>query len=82
MYLSPSRLSHLFRQTCGMDFSEYLLALRLGVARELLAGTDLAIGEIAVRCGFGDQNHFSAIFRKRTGRTASEYRRDRPEIIV
>ena len=82
VYLSPSRLSHLFRQTCGMDFSEYLLALRLGVARELLAGTDLAIGEIAVRCGFGDQNHFSAIFRKRTGRTASEYRRDRPEIIV
>lgn len=82
VYLSPSRLSHLFRQTCGMDFSEYLLALRLGVARELLTGTDLAIGEIAARCGFSDQNHFSAIFRKRTGRTASQCRRDRPEIVI
>ena len=50
--LSESRFSHLFRLECGLDFSSCLLELRIRAARQLLAGTDLAVGEIAARCGF------------------------------
>ena len=80
--LSESRFSHLFRLECGLDFSSCLLELRIRVARQLLAGTDLAVGEIAARCGFSNQNRFATIFRRRTGMTATEFRRNRPPLSV
>ncbi len=78
--LSESRFSHLFRLECGLDFSSCLLELRIRAARQLLAGTDLAVGEIAARCGFSNQNRFATIFRRRTGVTATEFRRNRPPL--
>lgn len=80
--LSESRFSHLFRTECGLDFSGYLQELRLRVARELLSGTDLTVGEIAARCGFTGQNRFATIFRRRTGMTATAFRRNRPPLSV
>lgn len=80
--LSESRFSHLFLRECGLAFSSYLLELRLRVARELLAGTDLAVGEIAARCGFSNQNRFATIFHRRTGMTATAFRRNRPPLSV
>lgn len=80
--LSESRFSHLFRQECGLDFSGCLLELRLRAARQLLAGTDLAVGEIAARCGFSSQNRLATTFRRRTGMTATAFRRNRPPLSV
>ena len=72
--LSESRFSHLFRLECGLDFSSCLLELRIRVARQLLAGTDLAVGEIAARCGFHDSNYFSKRFRMLYGTSPRSYR--------
>jgi len=74
-YLSPSRLAHLFRDEMGLPFHEYLTTLRVERAKALLAGSSFRVTEVAVRCGFCDQNHFAAVFRKRTGRTPSDYRK-------
>ena len=44
-------------------------------ARELLAATDLAIGDVALLLGFRSQSHFGQAFRRDTGATPGAYRR-------
>ncbi len=82
VFLSGSRLSHLFREVCRVDFSTYLLKLRILAARELLEGTELTVAEVAAQSGFSGQHHFAAIFRKQTGMTATEWRRGRKKVRI
>jgi AraC family transcriptional regulator len=46
-------------------------------ARELLAATDLPIGDVAQLLGFHSQSHFGQVFRAATGATPTAYRRAR-----
>lgn len=74
-YISPNYLSHLFQKSGVMGFNEYLNHTRLEHARRLLKGYDLKVKEIAHACGFIDSNYFCRLFRKKTARSPSEYRR-------
>lgn len=74
-YLSPNYLSHLFQKTGTVGFNEYLNNTRLEHAKTLLKGYDLKVKEIAHACGFTDSNYFCRLFRKKTERSPSEYRR-------
>ena len=73
--ISPSHLSHLFKQETGMAPIDYLTGLRLEKAKELLCSLDLSISEIAERCGYEDPSHFSRVFKKAQGIPPSVYRR-------
>ncbi len=75
-YLSPSYLSHAFRDWTGYSPKQYLVLCRLSYARELLVTTPQSVSQIAVRCGFGDVNNFIRTFRKHTDTTPAEYRRN------
>ena len=75
VFLSPSRLSHLFREKCGQDFSGWLTKLRVREAEALLRDTVLPIEEVALRSGFGDRSHFSVIFKKYNGNPPARFRR-------
>ena len=75
VFLSPSRLSHLFREKCGQDFSSCLAKLRIREAEALLRDTVLPIEEVALRSGFGDRSHFSVMFKKYSGSPPARYRR-------
>ena len=55
---------------------QYILDLRLRLARQLLSETRESIGAIAEQCGFSSVYHFSRAFHQSTGRTPSEYRRE------
>ena len=59
-------------QTAPMD---YLLAIRMRQACTLLRDTDLAVGEIAVRCGFCDHSYFSLRFRRKMRISPLDFRR-------
>ncbi|MFR3707886.1 MAG: HTH-type transcriptional activator RhaS [Enterobacter hormaechei] len=48
----------------GLMPQRYLNRLRLIKARHLLRHTDESVTDIAYRCGFGDSNHFSTLFRR------------------
>jgi AraC-like DNA-binding protein len=61
--LSPSRLHDRFVRVTGMAPLAYVQHLRLQRATALLAGTDLAVGEVATRCGFTSLYYFSRCFR-------------------
>ena len=72
--LSPSRYHVLFKQCAGMPPSEYIIELRLRHAAELLASTDMSVGQISALVGYDDQHFFSRIFKKHFGRSPSQFR--------
>lgn len=74
-YLSPSYLSHAFREWTGSSPKQYILLSRIALARELLSSTDLSVAAVASRCGFGDVSNFIRSFKKETGTTPGQYRR-------
>ncbi len=55
------------KRDTGLSPGHYILQFRLSKALDLLQSTDLTIGEIAWRTGFGSQNYFARSFRKRYG---------------
>ena len=75
VYLSESRLSHLFKEKCGEDFSTYLAKVRVREAESLLRDTLLSTEEIVLRCGFTNRSHFSCIFKKYNGMAPGQFRR-------
>ena len=75
-FLSPSYLSHAFRDWTGYSPKQYLVLCRLSFARELLLTTEQSVAQIAAQCGFGDVNNFIRTFRKQVGCTPAVYRRN------
>ena len=75
VHMSQSHFSTLFSQETGLTFTQYLTALRIGKAKELLSTTSLRASQIAREVGYNDAHYFSYIFKKHTGVTPSEYRR-------
>jgi len=70
VYLSPSRLRHLFVEQTGLAFKTYMLWLRLVRALEIYsAGQSLT--EAAHEAGFSDSAHFSRIFKRTFGLPAT-----------
>lgn len=72
----PSYFSTVFKQELGMGFAEYLIELRLSRVREQLAGSSDTIKEISQRAGFLDYRHFCKTFKKKTGLSPAEYRKE------
>ena len=67
-------LNRLFIEYTGQSLHKYLLMRRLTEAKKLLLGSDLCLYEIALRCGFCSNTHFSSYFKQSTGMTPHEYR--------
>lgn len=57
-----------------MSFRSYLRRTRLRHALELLAATDISIGEVAVRVGYREASQFTKAFKRTYGVTPSEAR--------
>lgn len=74
-YISPNYLSHLFQREGKIGLNEYLNQIRLEYAKSLLKNYNLNVKEIAHASGFKDSNYFCRIFRKKTERSPTEYRR-------
>ncbi len=72
--MSRSYLARIMRKEIGKGFVEYLAAVRMERAKELLRSTDKKLVEIAELVGYADQRYFSSIFKRETGMTTSEFR--------
>lgn len=75
VFMSASRLQHLFRTECGIGIGEYQLQLRLRRARRFLLSADWPVGRVAERSGFASQSYFSAMFGREFGLPPLQYRR-------
>ena len=65
--LSEYHFARMFRASFGLPPHRYVLQRRLLRARELLQHGNLALGEIALACGFASASHFSNRFREAFG---------------
>lgn len=72
--LSPGHLSARFRAAAGMPLKRWLDVRRAEHAAQALAAGELAIGDVAARCGFADPFAFSRFFRRVTGESPSSFR--------
>ena len=61
---STRHLSRLFNEHAGMSLSDYLNRLRVGIARELLAGTRLDMEHVAERSGFASTRQLRRAWRR------------------
>ncbi|MFG6176778.1 AraC family transcriptional regulator [Halomonas sp. THAF12] len=75
MHLGQSQLHLLCQRQFGVTPQQYVLTRRLQWARYWLCQTARPVGEIALDLGFADVSTFSRAFRRRTGRSPSEERR-------
>ena len=70
----PVHLSREFHKHFQMTIGEYIRKRRIEHASDLLSHTDLSLAEIARTCGFSDQSHFCALFKKHSGMTPAKFR--------
>jgi AraC-like DNA-binding protein len=71
--LSRSAFFDRFMQNVGLPPMEYLLAWRMAVAKDLLLRTDIGIGEVAERVGYGSASTFSTAFSRHVRLAPSRY---------
>ena len=72
--LSPFYFARAFRREAGVAPHRYLMERRVARARDLLAGTDLPLAEVALVCGFAGQSHFTTAFKRHTQMTPGAWR--------
>ena len=75
-HLSSGHLAAQFKQYLGQSPIDYLITLRVESAAKMLRTTELTIGEVARNVGYEDMAYFSRIFKRATGVTPSQYRRE------
>lgn len=74
-YISPSYLSRVFLKLTGFHVSEYIRIIRVREAQKLLRTTTDKIQKIAEHVGFEHISHFNKTFRKVSGCSPLQYRK-------
>lgn len=74
--INSSYFSTQFKRAFGVNFVEYLTDLRIRAAKELLEDPMRPAAEVASMVGYESANYFARAFKKRTGLTPTEYRRN------
>lgn len=70
----PSHLARTFRKHFGQPITEYIRDRKLEWCYQKVQTTDLKLGQIATVAGFADQAHFCRVFKRRYGRSPSDFR--------
>ena len=73
--LSKFHFSRLFKSYFNLNYNEYLLKRKIGMAMTQLSNPDLSITEISYSCGFNDTAYFCKKFKKESGKTPKEFRK-------
>ena len=67
-------LSREFRRYFSTTVGEFLRRRRIEHACHLVSTANTPLAEVAMICGFSDQSHFSATFRRQVGMTPARFR--------
>ena len=73
--LSRSTFFERFRREIGAAPMEYLLGWRMAIAKGLLRGDGVSVGEVAERVGYSSSSTFSVAFTRQVGASPTTYAR-------
>ncbi len=76
LHVSADHLRAVVKKHTGRTAREFIDERMVLEARRLLVHTDLSIGEVAWHLQFGEPTHFTRFFKRQTGRTPLEFRRE------
>lgn len=74
--MNYSMFSNAFKKYTGVNFVNYLKAIRITEAKRLLETSDKKIAEIGRCVGYANDKHFMKTFKAISGVSPSEYRRN------
>ena len=72
--VSPAYLSRLVKEISGSTINEHATSLVYKEICNLLAQTDMSMGEIAAHLNYSDQSAMTNFFKQRSGMTPLAYR--------
>lgn len=75
-HMSISWFIRSFKHYMGMTPMQYITSIRINKAKELLKNTSCSVQEISSLVGYENPLYFSRIFRKHTGNSPSQYRKE------
>ena len=75
-FLSVNYIGEYFRKETGQSLRDYIGRYRLKLVQQRLTQTRLSISEIAREFGYSDESHLSRQFKKHTGSSVAEFRKN------
>lgn len=75
LQMSYGYFSSIFKQVTKQNFSDYLTAVRMQKAKELLSDHHMKLYEVADKCGYSSYRYFSECFKKYWKKSPSEFHR-------
>jgi AraC family transcriptional activator of pobA len=76
LYITPNHLNALCNDVLGMPAGEVIRNRILLEAKRMLVNMELSIAEIAYQLNFADNSYFTKFFKKDTGFTPEQFRKD------
>ncbi|MBN2795713.1 MAG: response regulator [Clostridia bacterium] len=75
-YVSIYYLSRMFKKEIGKNFTDYINEFRMNKAKQYLNESNFKAYEVAEMVGVPDPHYFSKLFKKYTGVSPTEYRKN------
>lgn len=74
--ISPYHLLRVFKSETGKTPFEFLTDIKIQNAKRLMGNKKFNMTEISGLCGFSNASHFSFVFKKKTGFTPSQFKKE------
>ncbi|MEK5439004.1 MULTISPECIES: helix-turn-helix domain-containing protein [Paenibacillus] len=73
-FVSREYISRRFKQEYGINFSDFIVNVRIDKAKLLIQNPRLKLSQISEMVGFHDVKYFSKVFKKQVGVSPKDYR--------
>lgn len=77
VHLSPEYFTKLFKKETGRNIKDYIVQMKVDVAKDLLENPNIPISLVALELGYTNFSHFTQMFKKYENVTPSEYRKQK-----
>lgn len=74
--VSATHLTRLFKKKYDMGVVDFITEKKMSLAEELMKREDLTVSYIASKLGYSNYSYFTKVFKKYTGKTPTEYKKE------
>ncbi|HEX9513979.1 MAG TPA: two-component regulator propeller domain-containing protein [Puia sp.] len=74
--MSRTKLYQKIKSISGQSIGDFIRAIRLNKAKEIMTGEDVSLTEVMYRIGIQTQSYFTKAFKKEFGKTPTQFMQD------